>query len=152
MNDILSMIIGNEKLFEFYSSMQGGLGEFLRYEKFLREKSENEIKGLIEREASRKKQAVDKIVNEAYVSNYRDSAVMSMIVDDIRREQANREMIAQDILRISAEEDGRRKSASMQFEFLVTGRYCKDIDYKNPSISKFKVSEEIDFPKIYKPR
>lgn len=77
---------------------------------------------------------------------------MSMIIDNIKVEQINREMIAQDILRISAEEDERRKSASMQFEFLITGRYSKDIEYKNLPISKIKISEEIGLPKIYRPR
>lgn len=53
-NDLLSIILEDEKLFEFYS-MQSGLGDFLRHEKFLREKREKEIKVLIEREAHRKK-------------------------------------------------------------------------------------------------
>ncbi|MCI8330859.1 MAG: hypothetical protein HFE04_02020 [Bacilli bacterium] len=150
MNDILSMIIGDEKLFELYTCTQDEISTFLIVERDTRRKRLVELKSRLETESRRQKEAVSKLLISMKNNNFY-GLTGDILKTGFESEQLRREAASQDILVMVEMELSRQRAALEAFNILLDIREKQKFEDK----LKFNVfgidRKEYDFPKKYTP-
>ena len=148
-NDILSMVLESDELFKSFTGTEDELSVFLIAEKESRDNASEALEIAIKAEARRKKSALNKIVEK--LRNLNDTVYScSIILEELKKEEQLRNMIAQEILEGYFAEESRRKRASVSFNVLLEARLRRmglEMDLGSRIYLK-----ELEFPKIYKPR
>lgn len=148
-NDVLSMILKSDELFKSFTSTQDELSAFLSLEKERRDNVSLSLEIAIRAEASRQKSALNKIAE--MLRNLNGTVCScSIILEELKKEEQLRNMIAQEILERYSEEKSRCKKASASFNVLFDIRLKKfesEIDLRNRACL-----ENLENPKINKPK